>query len=104
MSPQKPSRPPVSHDLRLFLMALAAGFPAVLVSMIMLWTGDYTAKVQWTLTVLIAGCWLTGDAVVVVEERAGVAVAVPDGLTQLDTRSYGDTEIIIFRRSAPAKS
>lgn len=53
---------------------------------------------------LIAGGWLTGDAVVVVEERAGVAVAVPDGLTQLDTRSYGDTEIIIFRRSAPAKS
>lgn len=26
--------------------------------MVMLWTGDYTSKVQWTLTVLIAGFWL----------------------------------------------
>lgn len=39
-------------------MIVAAGFPGVLVSMIMLWTGDYTTKVQWTLTVLIVGVWL----------------------------------------------
>jgi nitrogen fixation/metabolism regulation signal transduction histidine kinase len=39
-------------------MALAAGFPGVLVSMIMLWGGDYTPKVQWTLTVFIVGVWL----------------------------------------------
>jgi nitrogen fixation/metabolism regulation signal transduction histidine kinase len=57
MPSKKPKRP-MSHDTRLFLTALAAGFPAVLVSMIMLWTGDSTAKVQWTLTVLIVGFWL----------------------------------------------
>jgi nitrogen fixation/metabolism regulation signal transduction histidine kinase len=39
-------------------MALAAGFPGVLVSMIMLWGGDYTPKVQWTLSVVIVGVWL----------------------------------------------
>jgi signal transduction histidine kinase len=48
----------LSHDARLFWMALAGGAPAVLTLMIILWTGDYTAKVQWTLAVLILGFWL----------------------------------------------
>ncbi len=34
-------------------MALASALPGALISMIFLWTGDYTPKVQWTLTVLI---------------------------------------------------
>lgn len=37
---------------------LAAGLPAVFVSMFLLWTGDYTPKVQWTLTLVIGGFWL----------------------------------------------
>jgi nitrogen fixation/metabolism regulation signal transduction histidine kinase len=45
-------------DQRILLLALAAGFPAALVSLILLWTGDYTARVQWTLAVLIVGIWL----------------------------------------------
>ena len=40
-------------DQRILLLALAAGFPAAVVALILLWTGDYTPKVQWTLTVLI---------------------------------------------------
>ncbi|HEY9230490.1 MAG TPA: ATP-binding protein [Blastocatellia bacterium] len=39
-------------------MSLAAGLPAVVVAMILLWSGGFTTKVQWTLTVLIAGFWL----------------------------------------------
>ena len=34
-------------------MALAAALPGAVISLIFLWTGDYTPKVQWTLTVLI---------------------------------------------------
>jgi hypothetical protein len=48
----------LSHDRRLFLMALLAGFPGVVVSMILLWRGDFTPRVQWTLTVVIVGIWL----------------------------------------------
>ena len=44
-------------DQRILLLALAAGFPAALVALILLWTGDYTPKVQWTLTVFIVGVW-----------------------------------------------
>ena len=45
------------HDRRVFSMALAAGFPAVLVSLILLWDGPYPARLQWTLTVVIIGFW-----------------------------------------------
>jgi nitrogen fixation/metabolism regulation signal transduction histidine kinase len=38
-------------------MALAAGFPGSLVALTILWTGDYSPKVQWTLTVFIATLW-----------------------------------------------
>ena len=34
-------------------MALASALPGAVISLIFLWTGDYTPKVQWTLTVLI---------------------------------------------------
>jgi nitrogen fixation/metabolism regulation signal transduction histidine kinase len=44
-------------DQRILLLALAAGFPAALVALILLWTGNYTPKVQWTLTVVIIGVW-----------------------------------------------
>ena len=45
-------------DLRLMLMSLAAGFPAVLTAMILLWNGGFTAKTEWTVTVVVLGFWL----------------------------------------------
>jgi nitrogen fixation/metabolism regulation signal transduction histidine kinase len=44
-------------DQRILLLSLAAGFPAALVALLLLWTGNYTPKVQWTLTVFIVGVW-----------------------------------------------
>ena len=38
-------------------MALAAGLPAVIVSLAILWSGDYSSRVRWTLSVLILGAW-----------------------------------------------
>lgn len=43
----------LSHDRRILLMALASALPGAAISLIFLWTGDYTPKVQWTLTVII---------------------------------------------------
>ncbi|HEY2149238.1 MAG TPA: ATP-binding protein [Vicinamibacterales bacterium] len=44
-------------DQHILLLALTAGFPAALVALVLLWTGDYTPKVQWTLTACIVGVW-----------------------------------------------
>src|SRR4051794_15565265 len=40
------------------MLALAAGFPGVITSMVILTTGGYPAKVQWTLGLFIIGGWL----------------------------------------------
>jgi len=46
---------------------------------------------------LAAGGWLVPGAIAVLEERAGVAVALPAGFAEIDRRSYGDTQILIAR-------
>ena len=48
----------LTHDQQVLLLTLAAALPAVLTSLIILWTGGYSAKVQWTLTVVILGVLL----------------------------------------------
>src|SRR5258708_502418 len=56
MSSPRPREPRLSHDRRILLMAFASALPGALISLIFLWTGDFTPKVQWTLTVIIASC------------------------------------------------
>jgi two-component system, NtrC family, nitrogen regulation sensor histidine kinase NtrY len=51
-------KPHLVHEQRILVLALVAGAPAVLTSLLILWLGDYTPRVQWTLTALIAGVWL----------------------------------------------
>src|SRR5215216_2265285 len=53
MASAKPREPRLSHDRRILLMAFASALPGALISLIFLWTGDFTPKTQWTLTVII---------------------------------------------------
>jgi two-component system nitrogen regulation sensor histidine kinase NtrY len=46
------------YERRIFFFAVLAGLPGSAVALLMLWTGDHDPKTQWTLTVLIVGCWL----------------------------------------------
>lgn len=46
------------HDQRVLVMALLAGLPAIVIALLLLWFGAYSAKVQWTLSLLMVGCWL----------------------------------------------
>lgn len=48
----------ISHDARVLLMALAAGFPAVLTCIILLAVGGYSSREQWTLDLLVVLVWL----------------------------------------------
>ncbi|MGH7699872.1 MAG: sensor histidine kinase [Gemmatimonadales bacterium] len=47
----------MTHERRVMLLALLAGFPAVVLALLLLWLGDFTPKVQWTLTLVVLGCW-----------------------------------------------
>jgi PAS domain S-box-containing protein len=51
-------KPRLVHDKRILAMALAAGLPAVVISLLVLWLGSYSPRAQWTLTALILGVWL----------------------------------------------
>ncbi|HEX4462699.1 MAG TPA: PAS domain-containing protein, partial [Polyangia bacterium] len=49
----------LTHELRLSLLALAAGAPAVVVALYFLWLEPHATKVTVTLTVVIIGAWAT---------------------------------------------
>jgi 16S rRNA (guanine966-N2)-methyltransferase len=51
------------------------------------------------LAILVAGLWLKPGAIAVLEERAGVDVALPVGITDIDRRSWGETEVRFLRRN-----
>ena len=51
-------KPRIGYETRIALTALIAGFPAVVLSIVLLWTGGYSSKVLWTLTSLVLILWL----------------------------------------------
>lgn len=44
-----------------------------------------------------AGGWIAPGAVVVLEESAEGGIEAPEGVLEMDNRTYGDTRILIFR-------
>src|SRR5437016_7407633 len=43
----------ISHENHLTLLTVGAMMPAAIIALCLLWFGDYSAKVQWTLTLII---------------------------------------------------
>src|SRR5215470_17574493 len=54
--PKDPHR--FSYEGRITWLTLGAVVPAIVVALALLWLGNYSAKTQWTLTILIVGCFL----------------------------------------------
>ena len=48
----------LSHDARVLLLALFAGLPAVIVTVVLLALNNYSGRVQWTFDLLIVCFWL----------------------------------------------
>src|SRR5579863_1900401 len=94
------------HEGRILLLALAAGFPGVLTSMLILWYGDYQPKVQWTLTIVIVGAWWAFASAV--RERvasplrtlANLLEAMREGDYSIRGRTFRTTPGIVGREDA----
>ena len=56
----------LTHERRVLLLAFLIGLPGSLTALVLLWTGDFTPRLQWTLGILIVGLWL-GTAVILRE-------------------------------------
>jgi len=52
----------VTHERRVFLLALLSGLPAVVVVLLLLWTGARTARLEWTVTAFVVVVWLGAAA------------------------------------------
>ncbi|MGA9247106.1 MAG: hypothetical protein WBV87_02590, partial [Candidatus Acidiferrales bacterium] len=50
---------PLLYERRILFLALAAGLGGTIVAMILLWTGNFSSKLQWTLTVGMLIAWLS---------------------------------------------
>ena len=46
------------HDRAVQALTLLAGLPGSAICLALLWSGDWSPKVQWTFSVLVLGCWL----------------------------------------------
>src|SRR5881398_1364482 len=55
MNERRKPRRRISHEDRLTWLTIGAVAPAALIALCLLWFGDYSAKVQWTLTLVIGG-------------------------------------------------
>ncbi|HEX4470045.1 MAG TPA: PAS domain S-box protein, partial [Gemmatimonadaceae bacterium] len=51
-------KPLAPHERRVLQLALLAGLPGIVVSIVLLWRDNYSAKVQWTLGLVVLGSWL----------------------------------------------
>lgn len=49
------------------------------------------------LSSLSNGGWLAPGALAVIEERADAAIALPEEFTEIDRRTWGDTQVVIAR-------
>jgi 16S rRNA (guanine966-N2)-methyltransferase len=56
---------------------------------------------EMALAALASGGWLKDRAICVLEERAGISILTPDAFTQLDTRTWGDTEVRFLQFNRP---
>jgi two-component system, NtrC family, nitrogen regulation sensor histidine kinase NtrY len=54
----EPRPPRLTHERHVTLLAAIAAIPAIIVALVLLWSGDFSSKVQWTLTALVVGSWL----------------------------------------------
>jgi two-component system, NtrC family, nitrogen regulation sensor histidine kinase NtrY len=50
---------PILYERRILLLALAAGLAGTVVALILLWTGDFSTNLRWTLTIVITVAWLS---------------------------------------------
>ena len=76
--PEKP-RPPrtkLSFDRRIVLTSFLISLPGIVVAELLLWLGNNSLELKWTLTLLIAVVWLAASTLVATEELTKPTVTI----------------------------
>jgi two-component system, NtrC family, nitrogen regulation sensor histidine kinase NtrY len=56
--PRGDSRPVLTYEGKLGLMALAAGIPGSMIALLLLWLGGFSAELRWTCATVILTAWV----------------------------------------------
>src|SRR5437762_11022235 len=64
MASERRRKRKLRYERRILALALLTGLPAVILALVLLWSGDFAARTQWTLTILLVAVWLAFVGVV----------------------------------------
>src|SRR5207248_1789686 len=64
MSSERRRKRKPRYERRIFALALLTGLHAVILGLVLLWSGDFAARTQWTVTILLVAVWLAFVGVV----------------------------------------
>ncbi|HEX5725046.1 MAG TPA: ATP-binding protein [Longimicrobiaceae bacterium] len=56
--PPRPGKRPATHQAQVLRLSFLTGLPGAFLSLVLLWTGDFAARTQWTLTLVLVSLWL----------------------------------------------
>lgn len=80
---------PLIHEIRIQLLALAAGLPAMATAIVLLYVHNHSTRVRWTLIALLVSCWFGFAAAV----RERVASPLRTLASLLEAMREGDYSI-----------
>src|SRR2546421_1228420 len=58
MASERRRKRKLRYERRILTLALLTGLPAVILALVLVWAGDFAARTQWTVTILLVGVWL----------------------------------------------
>src|SRR2546421_9748130 len=64
MASERRRKRKLRYERRILTLALLTGLPAVILALVLVWAGDFAARTQWTVTILLVGVWLAFVGVV----------------------------------------
>jgi nitrogen fixation/metabolism regulation signal transduction histidine kinase len=91
---------PIGFEQRILLYALLAGLPGSALGLGLLWTGDFTPKVQWTLTAVVLCIWLgfafsaRARAVFPLQTLVNVLAGLREGDYSIRARGSGRDDVL----------
>lgn len=101
MNLQEPTGKPIlTFQNRILLFTLLAGFPGVIISIVLLWLGSYSPKIFWTLSLITVTCWLgfsfsVGRRIVFnLQTVTNLLAALREGDYSIRARSVGRNDIL----------
>ena len=91
---------PLPYERRILVLALAAGLGSTIIAIVLLWTGRYSPKVEWTLTALMVLAWLSfafsaqGRVVFPLRTVSNLLAALREGDFSIRARGANRTDVL----------